>query len=79
MPATRVVDARLKEEHEAKELLSQIEKLDITSQQFIDELTKLRQAVLDHAEHEEIDEFPYLEKELDADELKRMGYSGASG
>jgi len=35
-----IVDARLKEEHEAKELLSQIEKLDITSQHFIDELTK---------------------------------------
>ena len=68
-----VVDARLKEEHEAKELLSQIEKLDITSQQFIDELTKLREAVLDHAEHEERDEFPYLEKGLDADDLKRMG------
>src|ERR1700722_116894 len=67
-----VVDARLKEEHEAKELLSQIEKLDITSQQFIDELTKLRQAVLDHAHHEETYEFPKLQKELDADELKRL-------
>jgi hemerythrin superfamily protein len=68
-----VVDARLKEEHEAKELLSQIEKLDITSQQFIDELTKLREAVLDHAEHEELEEFPYLEKGLGTDDLKRMG------
>jgi hemerythrin superfamily protein len=68
-----VVDARLKEEHEAKELLSQIEKLDITSQQFIDELTNLREAVLDHAQHEELDEFPYLEKGLEIDDLKRMG------
>jgi hemerythrin superfamily protein len=67
-----VVDARLKEEHDAKELLSKIEKIDITSQQFIDELTKLREAVLDHAEHEESDEFPTLERELDADDLKRM-------
>ena len=31
-----IVEARLKEEHEAKELLSQVEKLDITSQEFID-------------------------------------------
>ena len=46
-----IVDARLKEEHDAKELLSQIEKLDITSQHFIDELTTLRQAVLEHAEN----------------------------
>ncbi len=67
-----IVDARLKEEHEAKELLSQIEKLDITSQQFLDEVTKLREAVLDHAQHEESEEFPVLQQELDADDLKRM-------
>jgi hemerythrin superfamily protein len=67
-----IVDARLAEEHEAKELLSQIEKLHITSQQFIDELTKLRDAVLDHAEHEENEEFPVLQREVDTDDLKRM-------
>jgi hemerythrin superfamily protein len=67
-----IVDARLEEEHEAKELLSRIEKIDITSQQFIDELTKLRDAVLDHAYHEEKFEFPKLERQLDADELKRL-------
>jgi hemerythrin superfamily protein len=67
-----IVDARLAEEHEAKELLSQIEKLHTTSQQFIDELTKLRDAVLDHAEHEENEEFPVLQREVDADDLKRM-------
>jgi len=70
-----VVDARLKEEHDAKELLSQIEKLDITSQQFIDELSKLRAAVLDHAQHEENDEFPVLQKELDNNDLKRMTWA----
>jgi hemerythrin superfamily protein len=67
-----IVNARLEEEHEAKELLSRIEKIDITSQQFIDELTKLRDAVLDHALHEEKYEFPRLEQQLDADELKRL-------
>jgi hemerythrin superfamily protein len=68
-----LVDALLNEEHEAKELLSQIEKLEITSQQFIDEVTKLRAAVLDHAQHEETEEFPVLQREVDADDLKRMG------
>jgi hemerythrin superfamily protein len=67
-----IVDARLEEEHEAKELLSRIEKIDITSQQFIDELTKLRDAVLDHALHEESYEFPKLQQELDTEELKRL-------
>ncbi len=47
-----IVDARLKEEYEAKELLSQIEKLDVTSKEFIDELNKLREAVLDHAQRQ---------------------------
>jgi hemerythrin superfamily protein len=68
-----IVEARLKEEHDAKELLSEIEKLDITSQQFIEEVTKLREAVLEHAQQEEIDEFPVLEREVDANDLKRMG------
>jgi len=67
-----IVDARLKEEHEAKELLSEIEKLDITSQRFIKEVTKLREAVLEHARQEEIEEFPVLEREVDANDLKRM-------
>lgn len=68
-----IVDDRLKEEHEAKELLSKIEDIDITSQQFIDELTKLRDAVLDHAQHEETEEFSQLQRALDTDELKRLG------
>jgi hemerythrin superfamily protein len=68
-----IVDARLKEEQEAKEQLSRIEKLDVTSQQFIDELTQLREAVLDHAQHEESEEFPVLLQEVDANDLKRMG------
>ena len=68
-----VVDELLAEEHEAKEQLSKIESLDITSQQFIDELNKLREAVLNHAEHEESNEFPKLQRELSANDLKWMG------
>lgn len=67
-----IVDARLKEEHDAKEQLSKIESLDIGSQQFIDELTKLREAVVDHAEREEQEEFSKLQRELDADERKLL-------
>jgi hemerythrin superfamily protein len=67
-----IVDARLEEEHDAKQLLSRIEKMDITSQEFIDEFIKLRDAVLDHAQHEETYEFPKLEKELDDDESKKL-------
>ena len=47
-----VVDARLSEEHEAKEQLAKLEKMDVGSKSFITELTKFRDVVIDHAEHE---------------------------
>jgi hemerythrin superfamily protein len=67
-----IVDARLKEEHEAKEQLSKLEKMDVGSKEFIDELTKFRDAVVDHAGHEENEEFNKLERKLKADDLERM-------
>lgn len=67
-----VVDARLQEEHEAKEQLSKLEKMDIGSQEFLDELTTFRDAVIEHAEHEEQDEFSKLRRNLDKDDLERM-------
>ncbi|WP_460353961.1 hemerythrin domain-containing protein [Mycobacterium sp. ZZG] len=67
-----IVDARLREEHEAKEQLVALEKLDIASEEFLTELTKFRDAVLEHAEREESEEFTKLKRELDADELKSL-------
>ncbi|GAB4972486.1 hemerythrin domain-containing protein [Mycobacterium avium subsp. hominissuis] len=68
-----VVEERLHEEHEAKTALQKLEKLDVDSEEFTRELTKLRDAVTDHAEHEEHDEFAKLGQELSGDELERMG------
>lgn len=68
-----IVDSLLEEEHAAKEQLSKLEGLDITSQEFIDELTKLRDAVLAHAEHEELEEFVKLQSDMSPEELKRLG------
>ncbi|OBI83914.1 hemerythrin domain-containing protein [Mycobacterium sp. E740] len=67
-----IVDARLKEEHEAKEFLSRLESMDIGSQEFIDELRKFRDDVVEHAENEEHEEFNKLQRKLDGDDLKRM-------
>jgi hemerythrin superfamily protein len=67
-----IVDARLKEEHDAKEQLSALESMDIGSQEFLDALRLLQGAVLDHAEREESEEFDKLLREVDADDLKRM-------
>ena len=67
-----VVDARLKEEHEAKQQLSKLESMDIGSKEFITELTTFRDAVVEHAENEENEEFSKLARQLDSDDLNRM-------
>jgi hypothetical protein len=68
-----LVDQRLEEEHEAKTVLQKLEKLDVDSEEFTRQLTELRDAVLDHADHEEKDEFAKLGEELSDDELASMG------
>jgi hemerythrin superfamily protein len=67
-----IVEARLNEEREAKEQLSKLESMDVASSEFLTELTKFRDAVIDHAEHEENEEFNKLQRELDSDALGRL-------
>jgi hemerythrin superfamily protein len=69
----KIIGARLDEEHEAKTVLSELEKLDVDDQSFTDTLTELRDAVVKHAEHQEKQEFAKLEQELGSDELEHMG------
>jgi len=69
----KVVGARLEEEHEAKTVLAKLEKLDVDAEEFTRQLSKLRDAMLDHAEHEEKEEFSKLQEELSEDELEQMG------
>ncbi|BBX65838.1 hemerythrin [Mycobacterium saskatchewanense] len=68
-----IVSARLEEESEAKKVLSELERLDVDSAEFTQKLSKLRDAVVRHADHEEAEEFAKLGEQLSADELKRMG------
>jgi hemerythrin superfamily protein len=67
-----VIDGLLHEEHAAKEHLSKLESMDIGSKEFINELTSFRDAVVEHAEHEETEEFTKLTRELSAEDRKRM-------
>ncbi len=67
-----VVAARLREENEAKTVLSELETIDVDSAEFETKLRKLQSAVLAHAESEETLEFSRLAGVLDADKLKRM-------
>jgi Hemerythrin HHE cation binding domain len=68
-----VVGDRLDEEHEAKTVLQKLEKLDVDSDGFTRLLTELRDAVLNHANREENDEFARLGEELSSHELQSMG------
>lgn len=67
-----IVDTRLREEHEAKQQLAALEKMDIDSQDFLDALVVFKSAVIDHAEREETEEFNRLQRDLEPADLKRM-------
>jgi hemerythrin superfamily protein len=67
-----VVGARLQEEHQAKETLAELEKLDVNSAEFSAQFQKFQADVLAHAEAEERDEFSQLEVELDEAHLEKM-------
>jgi hypothetical protein len=68
-----VADARNREESEATRRLSELEKIDVSSAEFEQAFAELERAVLDHAEHEEHEEFPSVRAREDRDKLVSMG------
>ncbi|GAB3565107.1 hemerythrin domain-containing protein [Amycolatopsis endophytica] len=67
-----IVDARVGEEHRAKELLSTLDELGPEAEGFDTLLMQLRDDVLAHAEHEERSEFPLLREAHDRQRLEAM-------
>ncbi len=67
-----IVDDRLAEEREAKELLSRLESLGPDHEDFPALLEQLRQAVLAHAVHEETYEFRYLRSKCSPERLRSL-------
>jgi hemerythrin superfamily protein len=68
----RVIDHRLAEENLAKRMLSELESIGTNSPAFTKRLQDLRQAVLDHAEQEEREEFPGIREHSNAQQLRVM-------
>ncbi|MBE1603365.1 hemerythrin domain-containing protein [Actinopolymorpha pittospori] len=68
----RVVDARLNEESQAKDELSELYDLGVDHSEFDTRFAALADAVEKHASHEESEEFPGLRRELPADDLQKM-------
>lgn len=67
-----LVDARLAEEHDAKEVLSALDGMDVADSGFDVRLAALKDMVLTHAENEEREEFPLLLDEAGRVELDLM-------
>lgn len=64
-----VASARMDEENESKVVLAELEKLDIASVEFARTFETFAKAVLEHAQAEEVYEFPLLRSMLDTKEL----------
>jgi iron-sulfur cluster repair protein YtfE (RIC family) len=65
-----IADARMDEENESKEVLAELERMDIASVEFARTFEKFGTAVLAHAQSEEAYEFPLLRRHLDAAKSK---------
>ncbi len=68
-----VTEARNAEEKEANRLLTELEKLDVTTEAFENALREFQQAVLAHAEAEEREEFPFVQAGRTPEQLAAMG------
>jgi hemerythrin superfamily protein len=67
-----IADARIAEENEAKDVLSQLEKLDVSSQEFTTMFESFAADVQKHAHNEETYEFPKVQQSQDADALAKL-------
>ena len=68
-----IAEAVLAEEADAEQLLKDMTEMEPDSQEFIAALARLRDQVLEHAQHEERDEFPRIREHLSADRRQDMG------
>jgi hemerythrin superfamily protein len=67
-----VVNARLEEENQAKQVLSDLYQLGTDATDFDGRLADFAASVIDHAMHEERDEFVTLRSQNDPQKLRRM-------
>ncbi|MDX3225024.1 hemerythrin domain-containing protein [Streptomyces sp. ME19-01-6] len=66
-------EARNHEEKEANKVLAELEKMDVRSAEFDARLAAFERSVVEHAEHEENEEFPSVHEGRTEEQLKRMG------
>ncbi|MDT7642824.1 MAG: hypothetical protein QOC83_7112, partial [Pseudonocardiales bacterium] len=70
---TAVADSLNHEEEKANQLLANLEKMDVSSAEFDQAFATFERAVLDHALHEEREEFPPVREREDPEKLISLG------
>jgi hemerythrin superfamily protein len=70
--ADQIVQARLNEEHEAKQVLSRLYDMGVDHPDFDGQFHTFAEAVLAHATHEETEEFPRLRQAVPPERLRKM-------
>jgi hemerythrin superfamily protein len=70
--ADRIVQERLNEEHEAKQVLARLYDMGVDHPDFDGQFGTFAEAVAAHAAHEEVDEFPRLREAVPPERLRRM-------
>jgi hemerythrin superfamily protein len=68
----KVVAARLAEEKEADAVIAELTSLGVDHPEFASKFEEFHQAVLDHAAHEENEEFPRLRNQVPVEQLRMM-------
>jgi hemerythrin superfamily protein len=71
--ADDVAKARNAEEAEASKVIAALEQLDVASDEFDTEFANLKQAVADHAEAEEHEEFPTMQANHSDEQRQMLG------
>ncbi|WP_405984402.1 hemerythrin domain-containing protein [Streptomyces sp. NBC_00872] len=66
-------DARNQEEKEANKVLAHLEKMDVADPRFDVQLADFERSVIEHATHEEREEFPAVRGGRSEDQLRDMG------
>lgn len=66
-------DARNDEEEAANKVLADLEKMDVFGAGFDAAFARFEQSVIDHAEHEEREEFPFVIRDCAEDKRRGMG------
>ena len=71
--SAEVADERNAEESEAAHVLANLEKMDVSTPDFARALAEFEKSVSEHAQREEIEEFPYILAEVGSQDQLKMG------